>query len=288
MAVHASDLIKDLNNVPNIVGGLGLSIAAAQKAFDVEFLDSIERILAMAKQVLGGDFKNPDGTVNQAAIDFLQNMILKLAPSRYQYTETTLSVRMDLAQSLRVAGSIGLGFGIGAIAINAAVTLGYAYDYRAAAECKTVIHAYSLDPTVFTTLLTRAATLDDKSLELPPRSEVDQTLYDKNAAILKKTTGKDAKAITTPVPEITAFTPETAKPDTVVKVTGKNFFPAATVTLTDSGNKVKDKIAISHVTATSFEFTLPKDTAAGVAKVIVVDEDGTKSDPPKDFTVQAA
>lgn len=184
----ASDLIKDLSSVPSIVGGLGLSIASAQKAFDMEYLDSIERILAMAKVLLGGNATGASGTdVPIAMTDeqkaFFLELLSKLAPSRYQFTETTLSVRMDLAQSLAFSGSVGLGFGIGAISINAAFTLGYSYDYRAAAECKTVIHAYAADQTVFTTLLKQAASLDSKSLELPPRSDADQAIFDKCSQI---------------------------------------------------------------------------------------------------------
>lgn len=205
-----SDLIKDLSNVPNIIGGLGLSIAAAQKAFDVEYLDSIERILAMIRIMLGGKTADANGnpvdpTDEQkaalaAAEPFIKDMLLKLAPSRYQFTETTLNVRLDLAQSLQAAGTVGLGFGFGAITLNAAFTIGYSYDYRGAAECRTVIHAYPADQATFNGLLGRAAALNDASLELPPRSAVDQALFDKNAAVLEKLTGMKALAPTKPQP----------------------------------------------------------------------------------------
>ena len=105
---HASDLIKDLSNVPNIVGGLGLSIAAAQKAFDVDYLDSIERILALIKIMLGGKKADPQGNPIDlddkekeslaATAQVIQELLTKLAPSRYQFTETTLAVKLDLAQ----------------------------------------------------------------------------------------------------------------------------------------------------------------------------------------------
>lgn len=196
---HASDLIKDLSNVPNIIGGLGISIANAQKLFDVQYLDSIERILAMIKIMLGG--KKDDGTGKPidlsdqeaesltAMAQFIQEMLTKLAPSRYQFTETSLAVRLDLAQSLQVGGTVGVGFGVGAISLSAAFTIAYSYDYRAAAECRTVIHAYPADHAVFTALLGRAKELSDKALELPPQSDVDQILFDKNSEILTKLTG---------------------------------------------------------------------------------------------------
>jgi hypothetical protein len=201
---HASDLIKDLSNVPNIIGALGLSIAAAQKAFDVEYLDSIERILAMIKILLGGKAADATGapvdpTKEQkenldAAAPFIKEMLMKLAPSRYQFTETTLSVRLDLAQSLQVAGTVGLGLGFGAITLSAAFTIGYSYDYRGAAECRTVIHAYPADQATFNSLLGRAEKLSESALTLPPRSPVDQTLFDKNSAVLDKLTGMKALA----------------------------------------------------------------------------------------------
>src|SRR4026207_1576055 len=169
---HASDLIKDLSNVPNIIGGLGLSMAAAQKAFDVDYLDSIERILALIKIMLGG--KKADAQGNPIDLDdkekeslaataqVIQELLTKLAPSRYQFTETTLNVKLDLAQSLQIGGTVGLGFGVGAITLSAAFSIAYSFDYRAAAECRTVIHAYPADQAVFTALLGRADKLSDK------------------------------------------------------------------------------------------------------------------------------
>lgn len=195
----ASSLIKDLSNVPNIIGALGLSIANAQKAFDVEYLDSIARILALIKIMLGKQKADAQGNPVPLTADeseklqqmsqFIQEMLTKLAPSRYQFTETSLQVRLDLAQSLQVGGSVGLGFGVGAISLNAAFTIGYRFDYRAAAECRTVIHAYPADQAVFTALLGRAEKLANSALELPPRADVDKALFDKSSALLDKLTG---------------------------------------------------------------------------------------------------
>lgn len=195
----ASSLIKDLSNVPNIIGALGLSIANAQKAFDTDYLDSIARILALIKIMLGGQKADASGNpvpLSPAERERLEDMsqvikemLTKLAPSRYQFTETSLQVRLDLAQSLQIGGTVGLGFGVGAISLNAAFTIGYSFDYRAAAECRTVIHAYPADQAVFAALLGRADKLDARALELPPRSEVDKALFDKSSALLDKLTG---------------------------------------------------------------------------------------------------
>ena len=50
----ASKLVGDLASVSEIVGALGLSIAAAQKAFNLDYLDSVERLLFLVKMLLGG------------------------------------------------------------------------------------------------------------------------------------------------------------------------------------------------------------------------------------------
>jgi len=42
-------LIKDLTNVPSIISSLGLGVAAAQKAFNLDYLESLERLFALAK-----------------------------------------------------------------------------------------------------------------------------------------------------------------------------------------------------------------------------------------------
>src|SRR5215213_3902246 len=195
----ASNLINDLSNVPNIIAALGLSIANAQKAFDVQYLDSIARILALIKIMLGGqkadaqgnpaDLTDDEKAKLQGMSEVIQDMLMKLAPSRYQFTETSLNVRLDLAQSLKIGGTVGLGFGVGAISVNAAFTMGYSYDYRAAAECRTVIHAYPADPAVFNALLGRADKLAASALDLPPQSDVDKVFFETSGALLDKMTG---------------------------------------------------------------------------------------------------
>lgn len=197
MPTQASKLIKDLTKVPHIVGGLGLSIAAAQKAFNLDYMNNIERLLFMTKALLGR--KSTDGTdidegtpEDEKIAEFealFKDLLSSLAPSRYQYTETTLAVKLDLAQTMDMSADIGLGVGYQGIAINAAFTIGYGYDYRAAAECRTVIHAIPADKTVFDPLMNRAATINDKVLDLPDRTEVDQQIVEKSYSIFEKLIG---------------------------------------------------------------------------------------------------
>jgi hypothetical protein len=181
----ASRLIKDLEHVPEIVAGLGLSIAAAQHALNVDYLDSLERILAMTKSFLG-DAQLADDDSRR----FLESLVKQLAPSRYQFTETTLAVRLNLAQRMDVAGEVGLGVGYGAVAVNAAFALAYGFDYQAAAECRTVLHAYPADGNVMDKLMARAREINDKAVELPPQHAHEKALIDKATAIFEKVVGQ--------------------------------------------------------------------------------------------------
>jgi len=198
MPVLASRLVNDLSKIPNIVGGLGLSIAAAQKAFNLDYLESIERLVALAGSMLGEKGQNNEDLSAKTADlrAFLMELIRALAPPRYQFTETTLAVRMDLSQTMSANVGVGLGVGYGGVAVNASLALGYRYDYRAAAECRTVINAIPPDPAMLQTLLERAKELANKALELPPRSEVDQGIIAQAQRIFEKVVGAAPRAIT--------------------------------------------------------------------------------------------
>lgn len=209
---RASRLINDLSHVPNIVGGLGLSIAAAQKAFNLDYINNIERLIVMAKSMLGE--KKLDATTKKAAdltaeekaqFDQMKSLVMDLlaacAPPRYQYTETTLGVRMDLAQTMDVSGTVGLGVGFGGVTLNAAFTVGYGFDYRASAECKTVIHAIPADKTVMQGLLDRAKAFADKALEMPVGATVDDRVFTAASAAFEKMTGFLPAPVTRATPD---------------------------------------------------------------------------------------
>ena len=190
----AGRLVQDLSNVPSIVGSLGLAVAEAQKAFNLDYLDNIERILGLIKALL--DAKDESGADVDLGehVAFVEAMLLQLAPSRYQFTETTLEVSMDLAQTLDVGASAGFSAGVGAIALNASVTVGFGYDYRAAAHVKSVLHAIPTDKAAFNALLGRAKDLDAKTLELPPGATVDTDIATGAVGITSKMVGKSVAA----------------------------------------------------------------------------------------------
>ena len=181
----ASKLVQDLSNVPSIVGALGLSVAEAQKAFNVDYLENVERLLGLIKSLLGNDVDLAEHG------EFVKHMLANLAPSRYQFTETTLAVRLDLAQTMDLGAQVGFSAGTAAVAVNAALTVGYGYDYRAAAEVRAVLHAIPADAAVFNSLLGRAKEVGDKALDLPPGASVDAEVVKSAVALVEKLTNKE-------------------------------------------------------------------------------------------------
>lgn len=169
---NTSELTKQLNSVASIVGNLGISIAEAQTRMDAAYVKSLTEVMAITASLQGTT------AAPSPSPEAVLTVIKAIGPSRYQFTETTLKVRLDLSKSLDVSGSLGLGASFGAVAVNAALTVGYAYDYQAAAECTTVIHAVPTDDKVMTALLARAKEVGDKLLTVPERSAVDAKLLE--------------------------------------------------------------------------------------------------------------
>jgi hypothetical protein len=199
MAEEASMLIKDLSNVPNIVGGLGLSIAAAQKAFNLDYIENIEKLVGLAKGMLGST-EGPTAKQQDKFREFLTEMILSLAPSRYQFTETTITVKMDLAQTMSRSEQGSLGIDMGAIAINGAMASAFGYDYRAAAEVKAVLHASTPGANTFRKLLERATEIGANAVNLPSAATVDKSIISATGRVYKQLTAQEPPAINTPTP----------------------------------------------------------------------------------------
>lgn len=184
-------LTKQLKHLPGIIGGLGLSIAEAQKEFNKDYLNNIKRLLVMIRHTLGeSKDENDEASMDAASIDAIRSLLTSLAPSRYQFTETTIEFRADLAESLDLALNLGIGFGYQAIMVNAGFTLGYGYDYRAAARITSVIHAMPADPAMTKSLLDRAGEITKNKLDLPEFHELDKEILkatvDARNAIAKK------------------------------------------------------------------------------------------------------
>jgi hypothetical protein len=167
-----SQTIKDLRAVPNVVAELGLAIAQAQKQLNIDYLDSLKALAAIAKDVLGAP-----GAEAEA---FLKHLVMTAAPARYQFTETTLMVKMDLSESKQSQTTIGAGFNMAGIVVNGSFASGRSSEYRAGAEVRAVIHAVlpQDNQAAFDDLLGRAkALVVDPTKELPNMLDLDQSLF---------------------------------------------------------------------------------------------------------------
>ncbi len=197
-----SQLINDLHSVPEIIAALGLAIADAQKRLNLDYLQALERVLVMALAMTGNqkgvsesnaivakDLTEDEKKQREKFSAELLMLVQALVPPRYQFTETTLTVRLDLAQSLQVGGSVGVAAGVGAVAVNASMSVGFGYDYRAAAECKTVLHAVPPGADIFQALLARASELNNKELKLPEDAQLDKDIRDQSERLFQRMTG---------------------------------------------------------------------------------------------------
>lgn len=202
-----SVLISDLKSVPGIIGALGLGIADAQKEMNADYLRSIGVLVDLIRGLIAtGDTKEP-GTPEEKSLserrDWMKELLLQLAPPRYQYTRTELHVRMDLSQITDKAISVGGGVTLGAIAVNGSFAMSQTQEYRAAAECHTVIDAVwptATNPGIFRELAAHAR-------KLPPTALPATTLtHDKETMELAKALNEklDLPVKTTAAPQTTA------------------------------------------------------------------------------------
>ncbi len=185
--MSADRLTSQLYHLPAIIGRLGLSVANAQSALNADYTQNVMQLIAMIKYLVPAaeESESPESK------DTITNLIKQLAPSRYQFTETTLDFSADLSESLDVAGSIGLGAGFGAVVINAGLSVGFGRDYRAAARIKTILHAIPADQTITDKLIAQANKLTDGGVALPPRTEASTAVNNNLREIVKMAGGKD-------------------------------------------------------------------------------------------------
>jgi hypothetical protein len=166
-------LTSQLYHLPSIIGRLGISIAEAQKELNLDYVNSVGRLMELIKTTVGAD--------NAAEVPAMQSLLEALAPSRYQFTETTIEFSADLSESVQKGVQIGASVGAGAVMVNAAMTLGYAHDYRASARITSVLHARPAggDPEFPKALLARKQEIDAAKLALPPAAQVDKDILDR-------------------------------------------------------------------------------------------------------------
>jgi hypothetical protein len=184
-------LINDLTKVPNIIADLGLGIANAQKQMNSGYLDALRILVAQVASITKGLPEGPD------TAKFVSELLMNLAPPRYQFTQTELNVKLDLSQSIDVSVQAGIGFGLGAFVVNAAAA-GSRRTTRRRMPYRHSCHPSTGDnKALFDALIKRATELDGASLTLPARSEFDDRQLDAPNSLMKMLGAK-------PTPELSA------------------------------------------------------------------------------------
>lgn len=182
-----SRLVEDLGNLPGIVGGLGLSIAEAQKQLNADFVLNVGRLLELIRNTLGTGAAAPDNDTREA----IGKLLTALAPSRYQFTETTIEFSADIAERMQKQTEIGVGLGK-AVMLNAAFSKAFGYDYRAAARITSVLHAVPVGQQMAAELLARAEAM--QAPQLPEKTKLDSALFDGVTGVYQSILGKDGTA----------------------------------------------------------------------------------------------
>ena len=155
-------MFEDLRSVSKLIGDLALNIADAQDRMDASYVRNLTTFLQAVREA----------TADLPESEELTNLIKSLAPSRYQFTETTVEVRADLqmthAEQFGLDAKLGYRTPVLAAAVNASYVKRGAYDYRASAFIRSVLHAVPADPGVMEKLLEAARS--SGGAELPDSS----------------------------------------------------------------------------------------------------------------------
>lgn len=151
-----NELTSQMDTLPGIIGRLGINIATAQKELDRNFVDNIIALSRLIKSTVG----TADNTTPDEVMQLMSELLKSIAPSRYQFTETSFDLKIDLSESSRSATAGSGSIDLKAIALSAAMSRAYGYDYQAAARVSCVIHARPVGEAISSTLLERAQSLN--------------------------------------------------------------------------------------------------------------------------------
>lgn len=193
MADSMDRLTSQLYHLPKIIGALGLNIAEAQKQLNADYVRNIGTLVALIDRTLGAE---TDAAKRAEKAQVVQDMLEALAPSRYQYTETTIDFSADLAEAGEQAMAAGIGVNFSAVMVNASFVKGYSYDYRAAARVTAKIHAVPPGAQMAKKLIERAAQIDqDHKPALPAPTDVEKSLYAEVQKVYNSLTGSQVEVL---------------------------------------------------------------------------------------------
>ena len=173
-------LTGQLYHLPGIIAKLGISVANGQKALNAEYLNSVKMIMSMINETLGDT--DAEG---EARVALVKDLLKELAPSRYQFTETTLEFSADLSERKTTQLQAALGGGFAGVTLSVGYAQAFGYDYRAAARITTVLHAIPANEAVFGPLVERAKEIDSTKLALGDKTEIEKETFEGIANITK-------------------------------------------------------------------------------------------------------
>lgn len=147
----AQELFDSLSSVAKLVGDLAMNVADAQNRLDTDYVRNLTQFAAAFNKVVADKKLTPEQ---------FEAFFRSLAPSHYQFTETVIEVRADLQMSsfteAKFDASLGYKNPVFAATLNASYVKRSAYDSRAAATIRAVLHAVQPDPQAQSELLAAA------------------------------------------------------------------------------------------------------------------------------------
>jgi hypothetical protein len=144
-----SEFYDSLETLPKLISDIALSVAAAQRRLDQDYVESLTAMAGIFSDLM----KTDASKVSDFAAFFKA-----MGPSRYQFTETAVEVHADLQMTTMSQTQIGAKVGFNApvaVSVNAAYTRRNAYDSRAAATIRTVLNAIPSESSLMAQLLER-------------------------------------------------------------------------------------------------------------------------------------
>ncbi len=176
-------LTGQLYHLPGIIGNLGISIANAQKALNSDYIRNVQLIIEMINKMLENQSEDADDR-----LAMIKELLKQLAPSRYQFTETTLEFYADLAERKSKNLQVALGGGFAGVTLSAGYARSFGYDYRAAARVTSVLHAMPANPESFQSLIDRADKIGIKAEDMPEKYEIEAEIFNGLATITEALT----------------------------------------------------------------------------------------------------
>ncbi len=170
-----SDITEDLSDIAGIIASLGKGVAEAQTAMNVDYVKRLKDLARIVADLAEEQKQDKD----------VMAIVETLAPPRYQFTQTTLDVSVDVTESRSRTTTGSVSFAAKAVAVNMAMSRAFDMDYRAAARITAVLHA-NPETEARKALLAAAKTFPDVIANLPE---------DKDRETVQVSQGKEIKAL---------------------------------------------------------------------------------------------